>query len=213
MDTQILKLEAPYEYIFCNGVVALHIATLIVYETSEDEEGEYQLEAHSHPIVKYKDRPGGTVWNKAELRDCEVLCCEDNMQISLKKFRKLLSRHPETEENDDAGTSLNPIWKRDLEDFGIKVAWPLGDDGKEHFMTFNVKLDIKTDGKYPFVCVDRYTDFFFYIEAMKLEHLKDFLVARRNWYYQIFKEHAFNITFTCDDKKYSDFIHEVNLAK
>ena len=54
MDTQILKLEAPYEYIFCNGVVALHIATLIVYETSEDEEGEYQLEAHSHPIVHHQ---------------------------------------------------------------------------------------------------------------------------------------------------------------
>ena len=71
----------------------------------------------------------------------------------------------------------------------------------------------RTDGKYPFVCVDLFTDFFFYIEAMKLEHLKDFLVARRNWYYQIFKEHAFNITFTCDDKKYSDFIYEVNLAK
>ena len=29
------------------------------------------------------DTPRGSVWNKAELRDCDVLCSEDDMQIPL----------------------------------------------------------------------------------------------------------------------------------
>ena len=33
METQILKLDQPYEYIYCNGSIGLHIATMIVYET------------------------------------------------------------------------------------------------------------------------------------------------------------------------------------
>ena len=34
METQILNLKEPYEYIHCNGEVGKHIATLIVYETT-----------------------------------------------------------------------------------------------------------------------------------------------------------------------------------
>ena len=32
METEILKLDKPYEYIYCNGSLGLHIATMIVYE-------------------------------------------------------------------------------------------------------------------------------------------------------------------------------------
>ena len=58
MDTQILKLEPPFEYIHCNGSTALHIATMIVYEAKTNENGEYELITHSHPIVKYFNTPG-----------------------------------------------------------------------------------------------------------------------------------------------------------
>lgn len=43
MDTEILKLDPPYNYIYCNGSIGLHIATLIVYEAKTNEDGEYQL--------------------------------------------------------------------------------------------------------------------------------------------------------------------------
>ena len=33
METQILKLEAPFDYIYCNGEVGKHIATYIVGES------------------------------------------------------------------------------------------------------------------------------------------------------------------------------------
>ena len=60
MDTQILNLQAPFEYIHCNGEVGKHIATMIVYETTKGEDGQYKMESHSHPIVKYHHRAVGT---------------------------------------------------------------------------------------------------------------------------------------------------------
>lgn len=47
METQILKLEAPYDYIYCNGEVGKHIATYIVGESRINEEGKYELETQS----------------------------------------------------------------------------------------------------------------------------------------------------------------------
>lgn len=213
MKTEILKLDRPYKYITCNGSTALHIATLIVYEATEDEDGEYVLNTHSHPIVRYFDCPDGTVWNRAELRDCEVVCSEDEMRLSLKKFRKILSRYPESYDNEMEGTGLNPIWKKDLEDIGIQIVWPMGEDGKEHYIEFEVKLDIKPNKRFPYVCQDWYTDFFFYVEADDQEELKRLLVHKRDWYYYVFKEHQFTIKFTCDDKRYDSLIKEVNETK
>ena len=215
MEAQILNLREPYEYIFCNGHTGLHIATMIVYETTTNEDGEYELRTHSHPVVKYFDTPGGSVWNKAELRDCNVLCREDNPQISLRKFRQILSRYPESNENryEGKGECINPIWKKDLEDIGIKVAWPVGEDGQEHFKEFEVKLEIMPDKGYPYFCTDLYTEFFFYVEAEDLDSLKSQLIYKRDWYYYIFKEHDFAIRFTCDDKRYEGLIKEVNNTK
>lgn len=215
MEAQILNLREPYEYIFCNGHTGLHIATMIVYETTTNEDGEYELRTHSHPVVKYFDTPGGSVWNKAELRDCNVLCREDNPQISLRKFRQILSRYPESNENryEGKGECINPIWKKDLEDIGIKVAWPVGEDGQEHFKEFEVKLEIMPNKGYPYFCTDLYTEFFFYVEAEDLDSLKSQLIYKRDWYYYIFKEHDFAIRFTCDDKRYEGLIKEVNNTK
>ena len=210
MDTEILKLDAPYEYIFCNGSTALHIATLIVYEAKENEEGEYELRTHSHPIVKYLGRAGGSVWNNAELSDCDVICSQADMQLSLKRFRMILSHYPETDERDYAGTSLNPIWKKDLEDLGIRITWPVDQDGKEYFKEFTVRLDIKEGGRVPFTCQDYYSDFFFCIEADSLDELKGMLNHRRDWYYQIFSEHQFAIKFTCNDERYAALMQDLN---
>ena len=92
MDTQILNLNEPYEYIHCNGEVGKHIATLIVYEKTKSDGGSYKLETHSHPIVKYWNAPGGVVWNKAELTDCDVVCTEKDMRISTFKFCRLVRK-------------------------------------------------------------------------------------------------------------------------
>ena len=96
METQILKLEAPFDYIYCNGEVGKHIATYIVGESHIDEDGKYTLETHSHPIVQYKDGAKGVVWNRAELTDCEVICSEDDMRIDVQKFFLLCFQQAES---------------------------------------------------------------------------------------------------------------------
>ena len=98
METQILKLEAPFDYIYCNGEVGKHIATYIVGESRIGEDGKYALETHSHPIVQYKDGAKGVVWNRAELTDCEVLCSEDDMRIDVQKFFLLCFQQAESKD-------------------------------------------------------------------------------------------------------------------
>ena len=107
METQILKLNEPYEYIYCNGSIGLHIATMIVYEAKTNEDGDYELETHSHPIVKYRLQPGGTVWNRAELRDCRVLCREDDKRITMQEFYDFVSGVGRMRLADDEGNEVN----------------------------------------------------------------------------------------------------------
>ena len=64
MEAQIMKLEAPFDYIYCNGEVGKHIGTYIVGESHVGKDGTYTLETHSHPIVQYFNSPKGVVWNK-----------------------------------------------------------------------------------------------------------------------------------------------------
>ena len=51
METQILNLKEPYEYICCNGRVGLHNANLIVYEEKVNEYGENELERQNNTVV------------------------------------------------------------------------------------------------------------------------------------------------------------------
>lgn len=41
MEAQIMKLEAPFDYIYCNGEVGKHIGTYIVGESRIDTDGKY----------------------------------------------------------------------------------------------------------------------------------------------------------------------------
>lgn len=117
MDIKILKLEAPYEYIYCNGEIGKHIATYIVGDARIDESGEYQLETHSHPIVKYWNAPQGVVWNKAELRDCEVLCDDTDKRIDPYTFSLLFNEQYE-QEDIESTIGIEEL-KEKLKNYGI----------------------------------------------------------------------------------------------
>lgn len=56
METQILKLEAPFDYIYCNGEVGKHIATYIVGESRIGEDGKFTLETNitKEPSLCYR---------------------------------------------------------------------------------------------------------------------------------------------------------------
>lgn len=100
IQTQLLKLDAPYQVIYCGGEVGLHVATLIVVDERRDTEGNYLgVETHSHPVVSYvsKDHPEdgsllypqtseGVVWNKAELKDCTSIILADGRLLDFQDY-------------------------------------------------------------------------------------------------------------------------------
>ena len=116
IQTQLLRLEPPYQIISAGGRVGIQVATLIVTE-DKSENGNYAIETHSHPVVNYglkqgldealkynsyadpdewgkvtsRFQPEGAVWNRVEVGDVYILGLagrED--KIGLRKFISLV---------------------------------------------------------------------------------------------------------------------------
>lgn len=229
METEILKLDRPYEYIYCNGSIGLHIATMIVYEAKTDEDGEYQLETHSHPIVKYSHRPGGTVWNRAELTDCKVLCREDNKRISMQEFYDYVSGIAKTrllEPGDDHAVIVNaPMWKSILDLNGIEIEWPMLEvDGKQKpqdEFIIDLVIECNPEGsKSKYTCRDYGgsdivfnggANLFFFSGFNNRKELELLLEDGMSSYYSAFKDHQFKIVFrSIINNEFDDIIEQVN---
>ena len=233
MDTQILKLESPREYIYCNGSIGLHIATMIVYEAKVNDEGDYELVTHSHPVVKYANRPGGTVWNRAELTDCHVLCREDNKRITMEQFYYFVSevgsmRLAERSDDDESAISVNGgMWKSVINMNNIDIEWPMvrKDDGSQTpQVLFEVGLDIRRTpegSKNKYVLRDMgATDevsyrggagLYFFFEFNTADDLKLLLLNFMSSYYHAFSNHQFNIEFLWEEgSEFADVVNEVN---
>lgn len=233
METQILKLNEPYEYIYCNGSIGLHIATMIVYEANKTENGEYELVTHSHPVVKYRNRPGGTVWNRAELTDCSVLCREDNKRITMEQFYNFVReigtmRLAERSDDDESAISVNGgMWKSVINLNNIDIEWPMlrKDDGSQTpQVLFEVGLDIRRtpDGsKNKYVLHDTgATDeisyrggagLYFFFEFNTEDELKLLLLNFVQSYYRAFSNYQFHIEFLWEEgSEFADVVNEVN---
>lgn len=230
METQILKLNEPYEYICCNGSIGLHIATMIVYETKTNEDGDYELETHSHPVVKYYNRPGGTVWNRAELTDCTVLCREDNKRITMEQFYNFVSDTRQME--GDADTAVMPISmeapfsKMKLEQHGIEIEWPMVRSERGNMVpqeVFDIALEFKRndeDGA-DYSCYDMgvagdeiftgAAPLYFFARFNTKKELKEQLINGMMAYYNMFNDHEFRINYMWPEgSEFADVIDEVN---
>lgn len=232
IQTQLLKLDPPYNFIFCNGIIGKHIATLITCLPKTNESGQYSLETHSHPVVKYADSPDGVVWDKAELKECQVLCDETNKQISLDDFLKYsyyvhptLLPIPGSAPNLSLSTVQAIEFNISLRSCGIAVKWPmLNIAGKERPQdSFEISLmfeknpegsarqyscrtyggsDIEFSGG---VALGFYSDF---DTKQDLEHQLQNFIGN---YYTIFNDHQFKIVFTSFTKsEFDDVIDKVN---
>lgn len=231
METQILNLKEPYEYIYCNGSIGLHIATLIVYEAGVNNDGEYVLETHSHPVVKYANRPGGTVWNRAELTDCHVLCREDNKRITMEQFYNFVSDSRHLGGNEDTvvmPVSMElPLSKMKLDQHGIEMEWPLVRNEEGNMVpqeVFDIALEFKrnADGELcDYSCYDLGVvgdelflgaqPLYFFARFSTKEELKTHLVNGMMAYYNMFKEHEFRINYMWPDgSEFADVVNEVN---
>ena len=160
IQTQLLKLDPPYQIIACRGEVGIQIATLIVTEETRGEDGKYGITTHSHPVVSYSDKPRiskkmaeatdqedlvymaeageGIVWDKIECTDCSIVRFTDspNREISSWDFGKIAGEMLEE-------IAFNGKWrghrlmelKCKLEDVGINIK---DDPEKEHHFTLEL---------------------------------------------------------------------------
>ena len=117
IQTQLLQLDKPYQIISAGGQVGIQVATLIVTEEKQSEDGGYVIDTHSHPVVSYglkeglveefnyggsspddmykrnqRLQPEGAVWNKVEVRDIHVLgvAGAKNNMITINTFMLLI---------------------------------------------------------------------------------------------------------------------------
>jgi hypothetical protein len=227
METQILKLDQPYEYIYCNGSIGLHIATMIVYETKTNEDGDYELETHSHPVVQYSKRPGGTVWNRAELTDCTVLCREDNRRITMEQFYNFGNDMRQGEMAVMPVSMEVPLSKMMLEQNGIEIEWPILRD-EDGYMSqqeeFNISLEFKRNTEselYDYSCYDLgigdigpftgAAPLYFFARFNTKEELKSHLINGMSSYYRMFRNHKFRIEYLWPEgSEFADVVDEVN---
>lgn len=208
MDTQILKLEAPYEYIYCNGEVGKHIATYIVGESKIGEDGKYELETHSHPIVQYQGSPKGVVWNRAELTDCEVLCSEDDMRIDIRTFYLLCIQRADQNANEDdygyeswenSASEAEPL-KEKLRQYGI------GFKSKEKVIEIGVEVGGCSDGYFAQL-MELDILYFHHIEPT-LEELGKRLTEEREYWENLY-DHVVKIKFTPESSSAEEFVENL----
>ena len=76
METQLVRLDAPYNLICGKNLkFGLHIATLMVITKGKQDRPKDVL---CYPVVEGGGNPGGEVWTECELKDCEVICRQDD---------------------------------------------------------------------------------------------------------------------------------------
>lgn len=208
MDTQILKLEAPYEYIYCNGEVGKHIATYIVGESKIGEDGKYELETHSHPIVQYQGSPKGVVWNRAELTDCEVLCSEDDMRIDIRTFYLLcIQRADQNANEDDYGYES---WENSASE-----AEPLKEKLRQYGIGFKSKAKVIEIGVEVGGCSDGYFAQLMELDILYFHHIEPTLeelgkrLTEEREYWENLYDHVVKIKFTPESSSAEGFVENL----
>lgn len=103
MQSHFIGMNRPYPIVRYGLEVAMQIGTLVVVKESENEDGGYAIETHSHPVVSYINRergkilmpreilPESVVWNEVEASDVEYLCLENEEEFRWKHFSYIVS--------------------------------------------------------------------------------------------------------------------------
>lgn len=207
-----MKLEAPFDYIYCNGEVGKHIGTYIVGESRIDDDGKYKLETHSHPIVQYSNSPKGVVWNRAELTDCEVLCSEDDMRIDISTFFLLCvqragQKAKESGDGDDYGFAA---WEN-----SVGEAEPLKEKLRQYGIGFKSKEKIIEIGVEVGGCREGYFAQLMELDILYFHHIEPTLedlgkrLTEEREYWEDFYDHLVKIKFTPESSSAEGFVENL----
>lgn len=224
MDTQLVKLDAPYNLI-CNKEeeFGLHIATLIVTKTFED--GSYRI--ITYPVVERFGKPGGEVWEDNLLETCKVVC-RYNEHIDLQTVKDVMNYYYGWARVPSTGF----VWKlkKALASNKTHVYLPLDKNQKDYIYKhitikeYSTELIFDND-KETEVCTVYSSDesYFFFLESIDYnpnnhahpgddEETTIIKIAwLRNTYQMAFApEGVKKITFYTRNKDYQDYIEKLN---
>ena len=208
IQTHLLTLQPPYNYIYYGGIVGKQIATLVVTVDNTDKEGNYGLETHSHPVVVYNGQTAeGVVWDKCEVMDCRTVCSEKERSITLQKFSELmaLTSCPMT---DNPGNPMyrfepmNPYYLRSaLRAAGIGLEMPTDDNyyGPDQFGTVKnyevtIYFDVDDDGWGAYSQLNE-SPFYFNIETPHPDEIANLLIAQLEDWKRALEEFRLSFTF------------------
>ena len=176
MNSQILKLEAPYNIIYAGGRIGRHIATMTVWD--DGELGIFEASQYAM-IDEGGELAAGALVAEAELCDCRVICNERNPRIGLRSLAEIVKYDFEQEEP----VEFAYIWER-LSLLGVKVNWDKARDEKGEllkddegeFIDENVyTISLSFDGTHSHLLARSYVSsgFYFYARGTVEEVYKD----------------------------------------
>ena len=201
MNSQILKLEAPYNIIYAGGRIGRHIATMTVWEDSEL--GIY--EASQYPMIdEGGDLAAGALVTEAELCDCRVICNEGDPRIGLRSLAEIVKYDFEQEEP----VEFAYLWER-LSLLGVKVVWDKARDEKGELLKDDegneidenvYEISISFDGTHRHLLARSYVSsgFYFYARGTVEEVYKE-LHYQHMIYESMFDRDALLIKFETPD--------------
>lgn len=242
MDTQLVRLDAPYN-IICDttGKFALHIATLIIVKEKvkgvpKSSPMSHTLSVASYPVVSEKGLLGavfigsgkgkadGQVWMHTELKDCYVVCPQNHQSVDIRKLKDVMEYYAKQNIVDmNFRIPISFGWA--MTQYGCKILLP-EDENRKPIKDYDVCLEFEesNNGKSCMVYADNKSLFYFY-EYFDNESPFDRLVRTNseainhmanlcNIYIQIFRyEGVKSITFTTKNEQYQWFVDKLNATK
>ena len=192
MNSQILKLEAPYNIIYAGGRIGRHIATMTVWD--DDEMGIYN--ACQYPMLdEGGELAAGALAAEAELGDCRVICNERDPRVQLRWLAEIVKYDLEQEEP----VEFSYIWER-LSLLGVKVIWDkatdengklLKDDEGNEIDENVYTISLSFDGAHNHLLARSYTSsgFYFYARGPVEEVYKEIHYQHMVYESMFYKEH------------------------
>jgi hypothetical protein len=192
MNSQILKLEAPYNIIYAGGRIGRHIATMTVWD--DDEMGIYN--ACQYPMIdEGGELAAGALAAEAELGDCRVICNERDPRVRLRWLAEIVKYDLEQEEP----VEFSYIWER-LSLLGVKVIWDkardengelLKDDEGNEIDENVYTISLSFDGTHSHLLARSYTSsgFYFYARGPVEEVYKEIHYQHMVYESMFYKEH------------------------
>ncbi len=225
MESQLLKLDAPYN-IICgtNGEFALHIATLIMIKENKDG----ALSVVSYPVVSVNGEIGGSfigsgkgnadgqVWMHTSLEDCYVVCPQNDQTVSIRELKKVMKYYAKLNML-EMPVRIASSFSWAMTKFGCKIK-----TDKDYEVC--LKFEEDNDGKSCMVSADDPSPFYFY-EYFDNEPPFDqfvptnsqaikYMAELRDTYLRTFRyEGLCSIKFTTKNKAYQWFVDQLNATK